>query len=145
MLELPELLADLHVVAAKWYNIGLNLVPHVTRGNLNNIRASCRDEPCDCLREMLSCWLNKVHPKPRWESVVAALRCPVVDEEQLAQTLEQKYYTVACKSHLPSFSPFPLSSLILFFLPLLYSLSNSPLPPFFLTPSTPPNSFLLDI
>ena len=95
--ELPGLLAELHDVAAKWYNIGLYLEPKITSGNLNNIRASCRDEPGDCLREMFSRWLKRVHPKPSWKAVVAALRNPVVGEERLARTLEQNYCTRPCK------------------------------------------------
>ena len=97
MPELPGLLAELHDVAAKWYNIGLYLVPPITNGTLDTIKANCRGECGDCLREMLSCWLKKGDPKPSWEAVVAALRNPVVGEERLAQTLEQKYCTIACK------------------------------------------------
>ena len=61
MPELPGLLAELHDVAAKWYNIGLYLVPPITNGTLDTIKANCCGECGDCLREMLSCWLKEVH------------------------------------------------------------------------------------
>ena len=66
-------------------------------GTINNIKAKYRVEPYDCLHEMLSCWLKKVHPKPSWEGVITALENPFVGEERLAQTLKQKYCTIPRK------------------------------------------------
>lgn len=93
---LPLLLSELLHVAYKWFNLGLYLVPAIADnidGTLKNIQCSpdTLGRPVDCLRELLSCWLKKVHPERTWEGVVAALRNPVLGEERLAETLEQKY------------------------------------------------------
>ena len=95
--ELPDLLSELHGVVFKWHHIGLYLEPKIESdiiGSLKNISASHPGQPViEYLSEMLACWLKKVDPKPSWKAIVAALRNPVVDEELLAQKLEQKYCT----------------------------------------------------
>ena len=95
--ELPDLLSELHGVAFKWRFIGLCLEPKIgsdISGSLNNISASRPGQPvAEYLSEMLTCWLKKVDPKPSWKGIVAALRNSVVDEERLAQKLEEKYCT----------------------------------------------------
>lgn len=95
---LPLLLTELLGVAHKWYHIGLYLEPAIAPliiidGALKNIQCSphTHGEPVDCLRELLCCWLKKVHPKPTWEGIVTALRNPVVGEKRLAEMLQQKY------------------------------------------------------
>ena len=89
MPRLPELLNELSVVAANWYNIGIFL--NVNIGTLKAIQVRYRDEPKDCLRELLLCWLKEVDPKPSWEIVCGALKAPFIKESHLAQNLEKKY------------------------------------------------------
>ena len=87
--ELYGVLNELHVVKAKWHDLGGSL--KVKEFILAAIRVEFRDIPNDCLREMLSHWLKQVNPRPCWSAIVASLRMSIVDEPQLAQTLEAKY------------------------------------------------------
>ena len=94
MNELYDVLNELHEVRAKWRYLGGSL--KVKESDLAVIRAECRDILLDCLREMLSHWLGQVDPQPCWNAIVAALRTPIVDEPQLAQTLEAKFCPGMC-------------------------------------------------
>ena len=96
MLTLDDLygvLEELHVVRAKWHFLGGSL--GVKESTLAAIRAEFRGILNDCLREMLSHWLQ-VDPRPCWNAIVAALRKSIVNEPQLAQTLETKYCSGMC-------------------------------------------------
>ena len=49
-------------------------------------------DPLDLIREMLQEWLKTaVDPRPSWETVVTALRSPLVNEKNVAAQLESKY------------------------------------------------------
>lgn len=50
-------------VAAKWYDLGLEL--GIAPGDLDAIR-SAHSDPQECLREMLRKWLSGVNPEPSW-------------------------------------------------------------------------------
>ena len=51
----------------------------------------------DLMREMLTYWLDTTFdPHPTWETVVKALRSPVVDQKNVAEQLELKYCTPVC-------------------------------------------------
>lgn len=71
----------------KWLDIGLEL--KVAYPTLNNIEAKYSDSK-DCLREVIVEWL-KATDHPTWQSLIDALRTPVIDEPKLAAKLEAKY------------------------------------------------------
>ena len=62
---------------------------------LDCIATTQRDNPDNCLREMLAEWLRGAGEPPRtWASIVAALRTPTVDMGALADGVESKYCTI---------------------------------------------------
>ena len=84
-----DLLEELYPVCSTWYNIGLELdIPHTT---LDQFKTVYKD-PLELMREMLKHWLKTaVDPPPTWETVVRALRSPIVDKQYMAAQLESKY------------------------------------------------------
>ena len=55
----------------RWRNIGLLL--DLDNRALGKIDAECRGIPDDCLREMLSLWLNQVNPQPTRKALAEAV------------------------------------------------------------------------
>ena len=109
--DLYDVLEELHGVRAKWHDLGGSL--KVKETTLAAIKAEHRDNPNACLRETLSHWLRQVEPRPCWNAIVAALRKSMVDEPQLAQTLETKHCSGMCTAAsmqpaLPSIRPFQI-------------------------------------
>ncbi len=94
--DLITVFEELLEVSADWYDIGLTL--KLKPGILDTIKGPFK-EPKSCIRDMLKDWLE-TSPNPSWESIVAALRRPVVRKEALANRLEDKYCTPA--SELPT-------------------------------------------
>ena len=43
------------------------------------------DDHAACLLEMITLWLKFVKNPPKWETLAAALRCRVINEEELAK------------------------------------------------------------
>ena len=86
--DLAEVVNEVFNARAKWYDIGLNL--GVPVGTLNAIRVQYRDNPQDCLREVLMVWLKAVDPQPTWKALVDALQSKAVDEGRLAKELVAK-------------------------------------------------------
>ena len=74
---------------ANWYNIGLELgIPYTT---LDCFKQNDTDQLV-LLREVMKHWLKTVvDPRPTWETVVTALRSPLVNEKDVAKQLESKY------------------------------------------------------
>ena len=86
--DLGTVRKELHEARTKWYDIGLEL--KVPVGTLESIEAQS-DDPKKCLLEALKHWLKTVDPKPTWQVLVDALRSCVVEENQLANSLEEKH------------------------------------------------------
>ena len=59
-LPLPEIMMILLPMSKQWRNIGTML--SLDRDTLSAIETRCRDVPDDCLREMLSEWLEQDDP-----------------------------------------------------------------------------------
>ena len=87
--SLRVLLIELHSVCANWYNIGLELgIPYTT---LDCFNQNDRDQLV-LLWEVMKHWLKTVvEPRPTWETIVTALRSPLVNEKDVAKQLESKY------------------------------------------------------
>ena len=72
----------------KWYNIGLHL--RMNSHDLDAISIQHRDNPDDCLRELLSSWLrSQVSAKSTWTMLAIALRSPSVGFYQLSERFLQ--------------------------------------------------------
>ena len=71
-------------VAAKWYDLGLEL--GIPADYLDTIKTSHSD-PQDCLREMLRRWLSGVDPEPSWKVLSDALRNQAVGFQYLADRI----------------------------------------------------------
>ena len=102
MSNLGLLLHALHPVRVSWYYIGLELgIPHT---ELECFKTNFPDLS-DSMREMLKHWLDiAVDPRPTWESVVTALRSPIVGKSRVAEELESKYCTQHKKGELNTIS-----------------------------------------
>ena len=87
--DLSEVLTELFPARTKWYNIGLKLAVPVE--TLESIKSKNREEPGDCLRDMLLCALRSSTPELTWKRIFEALNSAVVGQEQLAKSLEEKY------------------------------------------------------
>jgi hypothetical protein len=86
--ELSTLLKELiNKVDSKWENIGILLKIEPYR--LESVRTAERNDPQNCLREMLKLWLNKINPPPSWSAITDAIKR--LGNEELAQDLRSKY------------------------------------------------------
>ena len=81
-------------VAAKWYDLGLEL--GISANCLDRIKSAYSNNPEDCLREMLLKWLSisGVNPEPSWKVLCDALRIQAVGFGQLADKILRE----KCKS-----------------------------------------------
>ena len=93
--DLNTVLEELYEARTKWYFIGLKL--KVPVDTLDSIKTQS-DDPNECLLQVLKHWLKMVDPKPMWEALVDALRGRLVEEHQLANSVEEKY---CCRSKTP--------------------------------------------
>ena len=86
--DLSTVLEELYEARTKWYFIGLKL--KVPVDTLDSIKTQS-DNPNECLLQALKHWLKMVDPKPTWQALVDALRSRLVEERQLATSIEEKY------------------------------------------------------
>ena len=86
--DLKSLHSELHLVADKWYSLGVQLqVP------IETLKCIRRENlpMTECLLEMLTAWLKCTTPPPTWNILTEALESPPVGEILLAQQLRDKY------------------------------------------------------
>ena len=76
-----------HKVADKWKVVGIFL--KISRGALSGIAEKYRQDPQDCLVEMLGIWLERVYPPPTWTAIIEAVE--FLGEGQLGKELRDKY------------------------------------------------------
>ena len=90
MNDLADLQIGLHHISSRWYDLGVQL--RIDVGDLDNIK---KNNPVvnECLREMLKIWLKQVAPYPTWNALINVLKCPVINEQQLANKLQTKCTT----------------------------------------------------
>ena len=98
MNDLADLQIELHHISSRWYDLGVQL--RIDVGDLDNIK---KNNPVvnECLREMLKIWLKQVAPYPTRNALINVLKCPVIDEQQLANKLQTKYTTDVVISSTP--------------------------------------------
>ena len=91
-LSIDDLLTVFHALydaSTKWNCIGLELGMH--HSDLAAIKQRHREDPYECLEDLLAGWLKRSNPKPTWEAVVKALESRIVGFEQLAESIKEKY------------------------------------------------------
>ena len=82
-----------HKVSDKWKVIGVLI--EIPKGTLSHIAEKYRDEPQNCLVEMLGMWLEQVQPPPTWVAIIEAVE--FLGEKQLGKELRDKYCSTVCK------------------------------------------------
>ena len=87
--NLQEIFSDIFDTAPKWYNLGLAL--GLVSDELDKIKVLHRENPNECLREMLKVWLSRHSPRSTRKALVSALREKTVGEDAFADELEQNY------------------------------------------------------
>ena len=77
----------------KWKDLGEALGMDATK--LDAIAIKQRDEPGNCLRDMLSDWLRGSGGPPRvWSTIATALRADTVDLGTIAEEIEKEHKLV---------------------------------------------------
>ena len=88
----PELkdLTDVlyHQVADQWKILGIQL--GISHGSLKSIELKYRQDPHNCLLEVLEMWLQQVDPPPTWAAVIDAVE--FMGKKQLGRQLRKKCY-----------------------------------------------------
>ena len=87
--DLKSVRREVVAIASKWYDVGLEL--DLSADELDAIKKANRDNPQDCLRDLLRLWLSRVDTKPTWRALSNALTSPAVNEQALADTIERKH------------------------------------------------------
>lgn len=89
---LTALKAELSVVAAKWYYIGIQL--KISNKTLNAIRLVNRRNREVCMMRVCEEWImqqEKCDKVPDWSTIIEVLRSKVISETDLADSIYQKY------------------------------------------------------
>ena len=94
--DFTDVYRDLFSIRPKWYNFGLAL--NLPLDGLDCIRIKYREDPSDCLREVIKARL-KLEQKLTWRDIIIALRESIVGESVLADKIGAK---LGCE---PSCSP----------------------------------------
>ena len=94
--DFTDVYRDLFSIRPKWYNFGLAL--NLPVDGLDCIRIKYREDPSDCLREVIKARLKLEH-KLTWRDIIIALRESIVGESVLADKIGTK---LGCE---PSCSP----------------------------------------
>lgn len=89
MLDMSEVYDLVYPVRTKWNSFGLQL--KMNYDDLTAIKKECREDPEECLKELLSRWLKRADPKPTWKALVKALKSKTVGFGGLAQEVKRKY------------------------------------------------------
>ena len=97
--DLPTLCEALQPLAAKWYDIGLQM--KIPSYKLDIVRADHAHEGVRaCLREMLKVWLKSLEPQaPSWPNLIVILRKESIGEYSLAAKLEKEHCPHTQLSH----------------------------------------------
>ena len=75
-------------IPAKWYNFGVQL--NIPTGTLNAVHY--RRTALECFMEVFSIWKRSLSREPiSWDTVIAVLESPRIDERKLAAGLRAKY------------------------------------------------------
>ena len=75
--------------AVKWRDLGIQLLDPTSGDMLDIIEKECQNDVKECCMRVLQKWLDRI-PDASWNQVLAALRTPPVELNNLANQIEQK-------------------------------------------------------
>ena len=93
-LTLSNTFRELLPLASEWQNIGTFL--EIPPGKLKTIKSDNPNKVKDCLREMLTEWLDTTDPHPTWENLAEAIH-PF--NQNKAMKIHHKYCTLHLINH----------------------------------------------
>ena len=70
----------------KWKRVGLDL--GIEQHQLNTISQCHHQDAIECYAEVFSLWQKKADPPFTWATIIDTLRSPIVEENALAQEIE---------------------------------------------------------
>ena len=76
-------------IPTKWREVGCEL--GLSAEELNVIEIERRGIMSRCFSDVFEKWRNKGTPPYTWESIITALRAPLVDQIRLAETLQKQF------------------------------------------------------
>ena len=87
----PDLCDLLNKVAAKtrdkFEEVAIQL--GIKLGRIRSIKTEKQNQPIKCYTEVFDLWESKGSPPYTWATIINALRSPAVEEERLANELEE--------------------------------------------------------
>jgi len=86
--DLARLVEEVSMISAQWIYLGMAL--GLTQESLKDIRAMKPANSDHFLSRMFMQWLQHTQ-SPTWSRLVEALRSPMIEENDLADQLEEKY------------------------------------------------------
>ena len=80
---------ELHSVRDCWHDIGLEL--NINLSTLDHLKTKHGGDSKECLLRMISEWFRWMTRPHTWGEIIDALRSPIIEQHELAATLEAKY------------------------------------------------------
>ena len=86
--EIPDdLFVEFQYYSDKWYEIGLSLQVH--RNLLDDLKLSWKSDIAK-IKEVIRIWVNTKPSPITWETVMTAVKSPVINSKELADRIRQK-------------------------------------------------------
>ena len=63
----------------------------INGGTLESIKSQYKNDPSDCLQEMIKIWLKQNEPLPTWEDLVRVLHSASISESEVGTRIHNKY------------------------------------------------------
>ena len=76
------------VIAAKWFEVGVELFEEKDIKQLNTIKSSFVGNLDACCAEMLSLW-RELYPRVTWNDLIMALKAPGIELNETASKIEE--------------------------------------------------------
>lgn len=93
--QLSTIVNELAPIACNWELLGTCL-PHLDRSEVKEIKAQ-HHPPKLSLLNLIDRWLDVLPCSVCWNDILGTLREPLLNEESLANRIENKVCTLACK------------------------------------------------
>ena len=87
-LTVDDIISEIRDAHCKWEDIGIQL--NIGKPDLDAINEEFRDNPQNCLAEMLTLWLRQGKSPTTWCKLISVLKHPTVGFQQLAEEIESK-------------------------------------------------------
>ena len=84
--ELPDLLNVVAHAKSSWKQVAVQL--KISLGDVESIRKEHMMDAMDCYTEVFEKWRRRGSPPYTWATIINVLRAPAVDQEQLANELQ---------------------------------------------------------